>query len=152
MVSVVEFLQLLAVEFLQPTSTALSKRLSLGQEGRVTPFLSIRQHSCGNLWGGGTLQSRCPVDILLHANTHEVAIQDTSWITPVSEKPCLLSLLDDDHLVSHSCKKSAISFHVSQTIEGCLGNCQSLVWSVSWPLEGLVWNLRSTITSTTIHV
>ena len=37
MVTVVEFLQL-AVEFLQPVFTALSKRLSLGQEGRVTPF------------------------------------------------------------------------------------------------------------------
>ena len=30
-----------AVEFLQPTFTALLKRLSLGQEGRVTPFLFL---------------------------------------------------------------------------------------------------------------
>ena len=40
MVTVVEFLQL-AVKFLQPTFTALLKRLSLGQEGRVTPFLFL---------------------------------------------------------------------------------------------------------------
>ena len=48
MVTVVEYLQL-AVEFLQPTFTALSKRLSSEQEGRVTPFCSCNRSSISRL-------------------------------------------------------------------------------------------------------
>ena len=44
-----------------------------------------------------TMSNRHP----LHANTYEAAIQDTSWITRASEKPILLSLLDNNHFASH---------------------------------------------------
>ena len=44
--------------------------------------------------------SKCLTDIPLHMNKYEAAIQDTSWIMRASEKPCLLSLLDDVHIPS----------------------------------------------------